>query len=95
MSVESRVLVKEGEEVEILGVKYIAAKPHYIVGVNLNEGKLKISSMKDGMLLVRDYSYKEIMESDLVKKKTIKETEGSRTCSDTRQSAPTTKEVIR
>ncbi|GAI35722.1 unnamed protein product [marine sediment metagenome] len=73
MSFESGVLVNEGEEVEILGWKYTVAKPHLIVGVNLDEGKLKIRSIKDGEPVVRDYSYKEIAESDLVKKKTIKE----------------------
>ncbi len=84
MSVKSRVLVKEGEEVEILGMKYTVAKPHLIVGINLNEGRLKIGTInKHGKPIVRDYSYEEIMESDLVKKKTIKETEGSRTSEKT------------
>jgi len=68
LSFETEFFVKEGDEVDILGGKYTAAKPHFIVGLNLFEGKLRIKTMKDGEPVVRDYSFKEIAESDLVKK---------------------------
>lgn len=61
-------LVKEGDKVDILGGGYTAVKLHFIVGINLFEGKLRIRSMKDGEFVVRDYSFKELEESDLVKK---------------------------
>lgn len=55
---------KEGFEVEIQDGRYTAS----IVGVNLNEGKLRLRTMKDGEPFVRVYSLKEIAESDLGKK---------------------------
>ena len=51
-------------EVEIQDGRYTAS----IVGVNLNEGKLRLRTMKDGKPFVRVYSLKELAESDLGKK---------------------------
>jgi len=68
LSFEHEFFVKEGDKVEILGGGYTAAKPHFIVGINLNKGTLIIRTVEDGELVVRDYSFKEIAESDLVKK---------------------------
>ncbi len=68
MSFDSLVSIKEGDKVDILGGGYTAAKPHFIVGINLFEGKLRIKAMKNGEPIVRDYSFKELAESDLVEK---------------------------
>ncbi len=51
-------------EVEIKDGRYTAS----IVGVNLNECKLRLRSVKDGEPFVLVYSLKEIAESDLGKK---------------------------
>ncbi len=60
-------LVKQGDEVKISGKQYTALKEHQILGVNLFEGKLKIlSEDKKGFFIIRDYTYEELENSDLV-----------------------------
>ncbi len=59
-------LVKQGDEVSILGKQYTASKKHFILGVNLFEGKLKILFEDERGVNIRDYTYEELEHSDLV-----------------------------
>ncbi len=70
MSLDKAFYVKQGDEVYIFGMKYIALKPHAIVGIDLFEGTFKILS--NGK--TKDYTYEELSNSGLVSITTEDET---------------------
>lgn len=67
---ELGIHVRTGEAVEILGIKYVVEKPHWINRVVLGgkETSLNIGFMAETGLTVRDFTLKELMDSDLVEK---------------------------